>query len=340
MAMTSTSDKVLQETGCHGKIMKTVAENTTAAVPSTSSSSPTSPSMPQFSFPACKHPFCEFEENDILLYSLFPEIFFLGRGLLQKGSVSTTAVRHLMLQYDNRAAKHLPLVFLLFNQMQRHAASQAVAATVKTNPEAFREFSKWVSDKDFITKLHEAQLNPCSDQSKQLLQLILPHIGLVDKNIPYSVSQRKSSMGHLYAMMYYLGMPTIYFTFSPDDTYSVLNIRLSNPQANNCTFPANESGIIDALKRGDAQFHDMTITAAGLRTLLASGPGAVAAGEMFRLLVQSVFTNILGMPPCQEAKRTVPLPLRPHGVFGTITAAFGVTEEQARGSPHMHIVTI
>ena len=57
MAMTSTSDKVLQETGCHGKIMKTVAEDTAAAVPSTSSSSPTSPSMPQFSFPACKHPF-------------------------------------------------------------------------------------------------------------------------------------------------------------------------------------------------------------------------------------------------------------------------------------------
>ena len=63
-----------------------------------------------------KDPYNEFEENPLLMYSAFPRIFLLGKGIQQQGSIPKAAVRHLLLQYDGRAANCLRLVFLLFNQ--------------------------------------------------------------------------------------------------------------------------------------------------------------------------------------------------------------------------------
>ena len=58
----------------------------------------------------------------------------LGKVLQKKGTLPKTAIRHLLLQYDARAASFLRLVFLLFSQKQRHAAAEAIAATVKMQP--------------------------------------------------------------------------------------------------------------------------------------------------------------------------------------------------------------
>ena len=55
--------------------------------------------------------------------------------------------------------------------------------------------------------------------------------------------------------------------------------------------------------------------------------------------VKAVFTDILGMPPNEKTKKTIPLPGRVHGVFGSVTASFGVTENQDRGSLQMHLVS-
>ena len=65
----------------------------------------------------------------------------------------------------------------------------------------------------------------------------------------------------------------------------------------------------------------------------------MASAEIFRLIVQTIFTYVIGMPPCENARRTVPLPERPHGISGTVTGAFGSLETQDRGSLHMHFVS-
>ena len=272
------------------------------------------------------------------MYSAFPRIFFLGKGIQQQGSIPNAAVRHLLLQYDGRAANCLRLVFLLFNQKQRHAAAQAVAAAVKMHPEAFKIFAEWVSDKEFVQQLQAAQNEPTSDDSKKLISKLMKQLAVVNKKVPYSVAERKGSMSHLYALVYHFGMPTVYFTFSPDDTFSTLNIRLSYPQQNNSDFPSSENGLAEALKKGETEFKGIKIDSESLKTLLASGGGSLAGAEIFSQLVDTVFTDLLGMPPTTKARRTIPLPGRFHGVFGTCTAAFGVTEAQERGSLHMHVV--
>lgn len=179
----------------------------------------------KMSKPTAKDPYNEYEENPLLMYSAFPRVFLLGKGIQQQGSIPKAAVRHLLLQYDGRAANCLRLVFLLFNQRQRHAAAQAVAAAVKMHPEAFKKFSSWISDKQFVKDLETAQKDPTSDSSKKLISKVMKQLAVVNKKVPYSVAERKGSMSHLYALVYHFGMPTVYFTFSPDDTYSTLNIR-------------------------------------------------------------------------------------------------------------------
>ena len=281
----------------------------------------------------------EFEENPKLLYSAFAHIFLLGKGIQQSGTLPKSAVRHLLLQYDGRAASCLRLLFLLFNQKQRHATAQAVAAAVKMHPEAFKHFAQWVSDKEFVQQLIDAQKDPSSPTSRKLIAKVMKQLAIVNKKVPYSTAERKGAMSHLYALVNHFGMPSVYFTFSIDDTYNTLNIRLSYPQENNTSFPATESGLGESLKKGETEFNGIKISNAALRTTLASGGGAVAAAEIFSQLVDAIFTDLLGMPPTAEAKRSVPLPGRFHGVFGTCTAAFGVTETQERGSLHMHLVS-
>lgn len=292
-----------------------------------------------FPRPKSTDPFNEYEENALLFYSAFPHVFLLGKGLKQQGSLPKAAVRHLLLQYDGTAANCLRLVFLLFNQKQRHAAAQAIAAAVKMQPSAFKQFGQWVSDETFVDQLRTAQKDPASIQSKKLVGEVMKHLSIVNKKIPYTVAERKAAMSQLYALVYHFGMPSIYFTFSPDDTFSTLNIRLSFPQHNNNDFPANEAGLAEALRRGETQIEGINITSQSLRTLLATGNGAVSAAEIFSQLVDAIFADLLGMPPSAKIKKTIPLPNRLHGIFGSIHAAFGVTENQDRGSLHMHLVS-
>ena len=116
-------------------------------------------------------------------------------------------------------------------------------------------------------------------------------------------------MSRLYALVYHFGMPSIYFPFSPDDTFTTMNIRLSYPQLDNEDFPAKEKGLAETLKGGKSEFKSMKITNKALRTLLASGNGAVAAAEVFSQIVEAVFSDLIGMPSTSEAKKTITRPL-------------------------------
>jgi hypothetical protein len=60
---------------------------------------------------------------------------------------------------------------------------------------------------------------------------------------------------------------------------------------------------------------------------------------MFQIMTEAFFINLLGTPPDGvDKKKSVLLSARQSGIFGTPVAAFGCTEEQARGSLHMHIL--
>jgi hypothetical protein len=184
----------------------------------------------------------EFEDNDLLLYKSFPFLFMLGQGLSTKGNLSTITIRHLMLQYTARFSTCKRLIFLLFDQLQRHSAARIVASRVKCNQKSFYAFAKWINDPTFVVELLEAAKNPAAESSLKHLDKINKHIKSTTSMVPYTVAQRSASMKNLMAMRYMYGMPSIIFTYVPDYVYGKLNIRMSIAQNDNDEFPASEFG--------------------------------------------------------------------------------------------------
>lgn len=84
--------------------------------------------QPRFELHHAEDPFNEFESNDLLLYSSFPFLFVLGRGLKTSGSLSPATTRHMLLQHSGCFSSCFRFIFLLFDQHQRHAASRIVAS--------------------------------------------------------------------------------------------------------------------------------------------------------------------------------------------------------------------
>ncbi|KAK4013695.1 hypothetical protein OUZ56_026247 [Daphnia magna] len=266
-------------------------------------------------------PFNEFEENDRLFYSSFPFLFILGCGLESSGTVSSSYVRPMMFQFTRSFSSCIRLIFVLFDQLQRHAASRVIASRIKCNSISFDTFSKWVNDPAFIDQLKEAAKYPKSTSSLKLLNKLNVHIKSCTSRIPFTSSQRAASLSNLIGM---------------HDVNGTLNIRLSLPQKDNNKFPADVTGLSEAIQNNAAVFQEIPITPHHLRFLLAKGP--LAAAEIFRLLTETVFTTLLGTPTEHSSKKTVPLPSRSSGVFGVPIASFGCVEEQARGSLHVHVV--
>ena len=242
----------------------------------------------------------------------------------------------MMFQFTGSFSSCIRLIFVLFDQLQRHAASRVIASRVKCNPTSFDTFSKWVNDPAFIDRLKEAAKDPKSSSSIKLLNKLNVHIKSCTSRIPFTASQRAASLSNLIGMRYMFGLPSVFFTYAPDDVNGTLNIRLSLPQKDNNNFPADGTGLSEAIQNSAAAFQEVPITPHHLRFLLAKGP--LAAAEIFRLLTETVFTTLLGTPTEHSSKKTVPLPSRKSGVFGVPIASFGCVEEQARGSLHLHVV--
>ncbi len=272
-----------------------------------------------------------------MLYSAFPHLFPLGKGLRKTGSVPQKDVQHILYQWHGKFAGCIRLVFLLFDQFQRHATARQVHATVKSNKSSLDAFSNLIAETGFRERLERAKNDPDAPESKALLSKLTPHINIINRKVPYTTAERSAALGHLLNMVRYYGPPSIFYTLAQDDIHGLLNSRMALPMTDNWSFPATESGFAEALRQRQNEFHTIPVNDSALRTLLARSP--VPAGDMFRLVINTVFTHLLGTPPDNASKKkTVPLPNRKPGVFGTPIASFGVTEEQARGSLHMHLL--
>ena len=126
-------------------------------------------------------------------------------------------------------------------------------------------------------------------------------------------------------------------SLAPDDINGCLNLRMALRLSDNLSFPVVDGRFCETIRNNSDHFENLSVSQQELRAILASG--SVAAAEMFRLIVDNIFCNIMGTPPSSsQHKKTVLLPKRLPGAFGVPVAAYGCTEEQARGSLHMHIV--
>ena len=210
--------------------------------------------------PVGNEPMNEFEENPNLQYSVFPFLFVLGRGLRKQGSVPIGDSRHLLLQFTCNFATCPRLIFFLFDQLQRHAASRTIAARFRNTTESLDKLQNWVGDPKFMEELKRAMIKPESKEAKSLLAKITPHIKTISSEVPYSPAQRKASMAHLYSMAHHFGLPSVFITYAPDFTNGVLNLRMAIPSTDNKSIPASDDGLLDALRSQQTVHKDIKLT--------------------------------------------------------------------------------
>jgi len=291
----------------------------------------------------------EFAGNRELLAGAFPWVFMFGgaAAFAKEGSVPQHAMRHLFLQFHNGAAKDQQLLFLLANQTMRHACCRLTASRVVARPESIRAFYAIVNKSETQQLLAKAEGGVASEKEKDhLKKVLLPHLIIPGARIPNGPLARRACLQQLYSMLFFLGMPSVFWTLAPDDTHSSIACRLSFPSTSNApgTFPAdaNAEGFIQAFAEGTVLKGvpgyagvDIDLRSEALLRQVAANP--IAACESFYGIANHVLSDLLKTPDHRHKKKSEP-GARLMGLFGTPYGTFAVIEVQGRGALHIHLL--
>ena len=114
------------------------------------------------------------------------------------------------------------MLFLLFNQSQRHAAAKGVASAVKARKA--QEFIDLVNNPEFQTLLNEAVQNPEGDTAAQISRQLLPLLRVSGGKVPFGSVERAQSLSKMYSMVHLFGLPSWFITIAPSEPDSVLTM--------------------------------------------------------------------------------------------------------------------
>jgi len=122
----------------------------------------------QIQIPSGSKPMNEFTGNDRVQYGNFAFLFVTGKGLQNQGSIGKRQLRHMLVQFHCNFQTCSRFTCSLFDQLQRHAAAQSVAAALKNRPEYLEKLQSWVADPAFLNDLKKAAKDPVSAKSRAL----------------------------------------------------------------------------------------------------------------------------------------------------------------------------
>ena len=171
----------------------------------------------------------EYEQNHVLLSGGFPHLF--PRGLTEHIMGTATVKRRLQQSwfnfYDARCARDSNLLFLLFNQEQRHAINRGVSFKIKNGGKMAQSFVDLCNEPDFQQQIDFAAENPDSDDALDLKDQIEPLIEIIENKISWTPRERKDSLGQLYSMAHFFGGASWFITISPNMSHRPLALRLA-----------------------------------------------------------------------------------------------------------------
>jgi len=285
-------------------------------------------------------PLNEFEENNELFLGQFPHLFLLGVTFPTRGTLSQREISHLIYQHTGKFAREPRLIFTLFNQRQRHKTASSVSGFAQCDPTKIEKLGVLTKDPEFRKQLDLAVKDPESKEAKEILKTLTPLVGVMGSKVDFSPVARAAAQTTLKAYTQYFGPPSMFLTIAPDDTHSVLGIRLSFPSAEtnaNNAFPAVESGLIEKLLEGAKSFEvgKVDISEFALQKLVAANP--VAAAEVYKITMEAVFSCLVGLEPERLVRRSNPVGNNP-GLFGDCRGWYSVIETQGRLSLHTHAI--
>jgi hypothetical protein len=154
------------------------------------------------------------------------------------------------LQFNPDVSACAILVFILFNQLQRHVGSSKLAAAVKNNSAAFAEFLALSRDPATVPALQDALQNGSTPEAIALVSKLERIVSVTAAFVPFSGAARKAQLGNIIAMVRLVGLPTVFPTVSPDPIGDVAAMRAAFPTRNNTSFPAIDGGFLGSVQKG------------------------------------------------------------------------------------------
>lgn len=276
-------------------------------------------------------PVNEFEENDRIMTCGFPDLFFLGEGVRFAGSIPTTTTSHWLKHHSGRFGRDSQLLFLLFNQLQRHSAARMVAASVKSHPAHLAALRKLISEPDFTERATDALADPGSETGRDLLRQIQKLITMSTKSVPFSAMERKAAISELYSMVQFYGLPSWFVTVSPSENNNKIVMTIAN-QCNWEDIPASET----APKRRDLVEWSIVCDYPKRAQIVANDP--VAAAQYFAAMTEAMMKHLCQLACSHVSRKTSAPKHNKAGVLGRTFAHFAALECQGRGSLHFHAV--
>ena len=301
-------------------------------------------------------PFNEFSggasgRKDEGMVKAFPDVFFLGKAYdSNRPSLNEEQVEHLLMQFTTNAASCRPLLFYLFDQMQRHGSIRGVHAKEAQNPSEFAKFAEDYMSESFQQKLKEAVKDPHGKIAKQVMKKIEPILTGGGKRTTYGALARTDTGGKIMAMRRRRGCAPAFLTFAIDDVNHPTAIRMAMSSSSNSDFPAVVSGgHHEAMKHGFKCYFgedEISIPASYSARLQALVNNPVGAACVYKQLVIDVLSILVGKRPGfgQKAGTTRTTEFaswdeeKLGAIIGTPLGYLGVNETTGGGSLHFHVV--
>jgi hypothetical protein len=101
------------------------------------------------------------------------------------------------------------------------------------------------------------------------------------------------------------GTPSVFLTVCPDDTHQPITLRVAFPSKSNVKFPAKPEKFIEALTYGDEEYEQVSISQLAIQKMVTESPHASAT--VFKLIMENLFNELLGMPLSSITKKTTTL---------------------------------
>jgi hypothetical protein len=146
--------------------------------------------------------FTEFGKNNELLYGAFPWLFPFGTGIPSLGTLPPTLTRHFLSHYNDAFGRDHKLIFLLFNQMQRHAAITRTKAALYSDKKNVRNLINTLNAPTFDRDLADAIKDPISDHGKKFTRKILSYMRMGGSSVKFGDMERKVSTVRLATINY------------------------------------------------------------------------------------------------------------------------------------------
>ena len=138
----------------------------------------------------------------------FLHAFFLGKGIPTSGSVRKSTLQAWPNHHSMRFEHEAQLLFLLFNQLQRHHVCRDVSAIVKACPTHVEAFDSMVAEPDFLQRLQRALDSPDTPEARKLVSEIEKLVLMSGRDAPFSLAQRHAAVLQLYSMVQFYGLPS------------------------------------------------------------------------------------------------------------------------------------